>query len=1178
MRSRSLWIGLLSLLLCGLPAAAEERYFEFLRGLRERQYFDMALYYLDQMAARGQLPDEVRQVIPYERAITLLESSRASRSPEKQAEQLNQALAFLEQFVKDSPNHPKVAEANSERAEILIGKARVEILQSRSPANQGAKAEFQKRARDYVLKAREVYETASKQHEAVLKQLGTFIDRQQFPEKWAQREKAQFDMISAQINLAQCIYEEAQTHDEGSDDHKRLLNQAAAAFEELHQRHRSVVGGLYAQLYQGKCFEELGDLQKAMGIYNQLLSHPGDDPAMRRLQNLALHYKLICLNSKQRNDHQLVVDLGEEWLKTHKTEARTSVGLGIRWEVARAYEALGDRREASKEEAQRAWRAARGEAEQVNRFPSEFRELSLAMIQRLDTKLGGKERQPTTFDAAFGLGKQMISAIKEAKDALDAARQQRKPADEIRRLQQDLDAQLADAAKMFDLALRLANRADDAKSVNTARYMFAYVNFLQRKNYEAAILGEYVARTADKDDTTTGLDAAYLSMAAYVQAYNDAKGNTADKQADINYIVKACNLLTAKWPDSDKANDARMTLGRIYSQLKRPVDAAEWFGKVPDSDPRFAEAQLAAGQAYWTAYLSAARADQAERPTPDQLDEFRTRAAQLLRNGVQRMSGSVPKEGAIPAELIAGKMSLAQIAINQGQDAEAVKLLLDDPQSVVKAVTVANEAERPEKGIQSRQFATETYKLLLRAYIGSGKLNEARETMKTLEKVAGGDAGGDVTDLYVGLGKLLREELNRMRDAGDTDRFNRLMSSFETFLNDLAERKEGQSFGSLSWVGETYFALGEASENDPSRSRSYFDKAAAAFQEILALGETRPDFVQPEQVLAVKTRLARCLRFKHDFEAAERLLVEVLKQKPNDLRAQVEAASLYQAWGASGTTENAALLLKSIAGDASKNIWGWGQLGLRLQHAVEKGQSEHLPMFVEARLSGTEARRQYALAQTSTQKKLEELGKCEIELVVTVSVIKGLSDEHLAALNKLYHAVLSDAGKPIADLKPTQDVAPVAVASGKAKRAQEGKKKGAAPPPPPKTGNPLLTYSVLGAGLVLGLAGMAWYFYRTAHRKPVPALAAARAASVSFAGVSGVEALPATGPPGKAAAAPGTKPRPASAPKPAAASTAGSTAASSAGTKPPASAAAPGPPSAAPPKPKPKPNNPPTGK
>ena len=57
-------------------------------GRLKQLYFDTALYYLDQLASRPNLPDEIRQVIPYEKALTLLESSKASRNPEKQVEQL----------------------------------------------------------------------------------------------------------------------------------------------------------------------------------------------------------------------------------------------------------------------------------------------------------------------------------------------------------------------------------------------------------------------------------------------------------------------------------------------------------------------------------------------------------------------------------------------------------------------------------------------------------------------------------------------------------------------------------------------------------------------------------------------------------------------------------------------------------------------------------------------------------------------------------------------------------------------------------------------------------------------------------------------------------------------------------------------------------------------------------
>jgi len=1133
-RRLTIW-SLLVLASTGAWCQAEEPYQDFVRGLRDRQYFDMAIYYLDQLATRPGVPDEVKQLIPYEKAATLLESSRITRSPDRQVELLDQALAFLEQFVKESPNHPQAGDANSQRAQILIGKARVEILQSKAPANQGAKLDYQQRAQKLIQQARTVFQQAFTQHEASWKAFGTYINRENEEEKYNARALAEVNMIRAQLDLALCTYEEAQTYDPGSVEANKLLNEAASKFEEMHQRYRSQVGGLYGRLWQAKCFEETGDLQKALGIYNELLGHPGSDGAIKQLKDQTLQFKLISLNSDLRKDYQLVVDLGEEWLKENRGNARGLVGLGIRWQIARAYEMLGDNRELAKADAERNWRAARDNAEQVNRSAGEYKDVSLALMQRLDVKIGGKERTPDTFDAAFGLGRQQITSIKDLKDQVDAAKTAKLPADDIKKLELDLTAQLNDAARNFDLALRLVTAQDDVKSVTNARYMYAYVNFLMRKNYEAAILGEYVAKTADKEDETTGLDAAYLSMAAYVQAFNDAKGSQEEKNADLLFIIKACNLLSDRWPDSDRANDARMTLGRIYSQLKRPAEAAAWYGKVPETDAKFSEAQLAAGQAFWTAYLTSGSGgeDEANQPTPEQLTQWRVQAETLLRNGIATLSATAPKEGASPPELIAAKMSLAQIVISLGKDGDAIKLLLDEPQSVIKTITVDDETKRPAKGVQSRQFATETYKLLLRAYIGNGKLNEARETMKTLEKVAGAEAGSDVTDLYVGLGKLLREELDRFREAGETDRFNNLMTSFETFLNDLYQRKEGQTFGSLSWIGETYFALGEAAENDASRSTSSFEKAGNAFQEILDRAAAQPDFMPADQISAVKVRLVRCYRLKKDFETGEKLLGEVLAEREKDLRAQVEGAYLYQSWGTNGDLDQ---LLIAINGNPELKVWGWRNLGNRLQNSIDQGRKDFLPTFVEARVNGTECRRQYGLAQTSIQKRTEELEKCEIELVATVSVMKDLTDDQMGQFNKLYRDVLRDSGKPVEDLQPTEEYVSTPPSEQQPDPAETKQAKAEAPPPAAPI-NDNSAWIMFGVTILIGAGIVAWLLLSKGKKGTARQSVTRNQPQVAFGGISAATPVAADGPPpaprtktrpaSPAATAPATKPRPA---------------------------------------------------
>lgn len=1055
---------------------AEERYVEFLDGLRERQYYDLALQYLDQLKARPEVPAEMKELVPLEKALTLQDAARISRSPETQTEQLDQALAFLEEFVKASPNHPRAGDANAQRAEILLGKARVEIIQSRSPANQGAKGEYQQRARGLIQQARKVFQTAYDQHDATWKAFGSFIDKQKDPQKFADRAAAELQMISALLNLGQCTYEEAQTWELGTPERKKLLDDAAGQFEQMHQRYRSQVGGLYGRLWQGKCYEEQGDLQKAMGIYNELLDHPGDSGPLVRLKDQTLQFKLIMLNLDARKDYQLVVDLAQEWLKGNGPTSRTRTGLGIRWELARSFELLGDDRALAKNDAERNWKLARNEAQNIVKFPGEYRDVAMAMIQRMDAKLGGKERDPANFDTAFGLGRSMISAIQELKKKIEVAKQTKQPAEEIKTLEQDLTNSLNEAARMFDLSLRLAGKGDEAKNVNQARYMLGYVYYLMRKNYESAILCQYVARTSDKESAAAGLDAAYLAMGAFVQAFNDEIGTTEQKEPDMGFIVKACNLIAERWPESDKANDARMTLGRIYTQVKRPLDAAEWFAKVPEADTRYADAQMASGQAYWSAYLGIGRKPD-ESPTSAQLAEWQATARKSLETGIAKLSAALPKEGAAPPELIAAKMSLAQIMVSQGQEADAIKLLLDDPHAVIKAVQVADESKRPSKGVQGRQFATESYKLLLRCYIGSGKLNEARATMTAMEKVAGGEAGGDITDLYVSLGRLLRDELDRFRKNGETDRYNNLMGSFETFLNDLAQRTDGQSFGSLSWIGETYFALGEVSESDPSRSATFFDKAGQAYGEVLSRAASDPNFAPPDQLLAVKLRQVRALRFKKDFEAAKTLVAEVLSQRSNDLRAQTEAAFVFQDWGASGDPDAIKHLTTALTGDKTIGAWGWGNLSNRLQNAYQnKPTHELLDSFLEVRYNVAAARRQLAQVQTSADQRTKDLDLAEMELVATVAILKDPPEDKLERLNEIYQQILADGGKEPKRLEAGDDYASVSeatlaeVEAEKAAAAEKATLEKVEPESPLKSNS--LTFIIFGAVAVIGLAGI----------------------------------------------------------------------------------------------------------
>lgn len=1098
------WLVLYTLAaVCLASPAAGSQFSDMIQGLRDRQYYDYALFYLEQIAARPDLPEEVRQEIPYEKALILVESSKQTRSPEKQLELLDQAAAFLQDFVTGAPNHPRAGDANSQRAEILLGKARVEILQSKSPNNQGNRGEFQQRARGLVAQARQVFETAQKQHEETWNGFGRFVDETKEPEKYQAREQALMQLISAMLNVCQCRYEEAQTYDPGTPEFKKILNTAADEFEQLHQRYRNYTGGLYARLYQGKCYDDQGDFQKAMGIYNELLSHDGkSNRAIRKLQDKTLQFKMEALNRKDPPDSQVVVDLAREWLLDNKAISRSPTGIAIQWEQAVGLEALGDQREASKGDKEKNWRAARVQAQLINRFPSIYRDVSLAMMQRLNGKLGGKDRKPQDFETAQGIANQSFHAIRDLMEELKSAQDQKKPAEEIQKIEQELATELHDAQEMFELALNLANSGDDPKAVSMARLYLAYVHFWAKRNYEAAIIGQYVAKTAPKDESALAVDSAYLAMAAFAQAFNEAYGPVEARTSDLQFVINACEFLLSRWPNDSRANDARMMAGEMYKIGKQPAQAAAWFSKVPEGDPRYASAQLAAGQSSWDAYNAAARQPQDSRPPADQLKAYRTAAEQHLRTGIAKMSAVVPKEGIPPAELVGGKVALAQIMVTLGQHPEAISILVNDPQSVTKAVTVADESQRPKEGLQRRVVALDVNKLLLMAYIGDGKLDEARATMKTLETIAAGDpAGGDVTTLYVGLGKMLREELDRFKNAGESDRFEKAKTSYETFLNDLSQRKEGHSVGTLSWVAEAYSALGESAP-DQTVAVAYFEKSSAALEEILRMASSDPNFADAEQLLAVRVRLAHALRMKKDYPAAEKLVTELLKERRDDLRLQLESALIYRDWAAQPGEEKKYLL--AIGGNKDNQTLGFAPLAKRIYANVRRGsRPDLLETYLDTMYQSVSSRFQYAIAQQATKDKRQHLDNAELELVALARVTKGVTSEWRIKYNDLFHqireTIADPKNRPVTDLEFGEDnpALPPQAPKPKPKEApQLAEVKKPEPKPQPEPSSPIMTYIMLGGSTAIALVVIGLVIFRKKPKKPL--IASHSTDSVSF--------------------------------------------------------------------------------
>ena len=94
-------------LISGASARGEERYLDFIGGLRERQFFDTAIEYIDSVSQRPDLPAGVREVLDLERGMTLQQKGAASRIPEDREQAHSEAETSLRKFIAEHGQHDR---------------------------------------------------------------------------------------------------------------------------------------------------------------------------------------------------------------------------------------------------------------------------------------------------------------------------------------------------------------------------------------------------------------------------------------------------------------------------------------------------------------------------------------------------------------------------------------------------------------------------------------------------------------------------------------------------------------------------------------------------------------------------------------------------------------------------------------------------------------------------------------------------------------------------------------------------------------------------------------------------------------------------------------------------------------------------------------------------------------
>ena len=344
-------------------------------------------------------------------------------------------------------------------------------------------------------------------------------------------------------------------------------------------------------------------------------------------------------------------------------------------------------------------------------------------------------------------------------------------------------------------------------------------------------------------------------------------------------------------------------LGRVYNEIGQPAEAAKWLMQVPEAAPQYLDAQLDAGNAFWYAYLTESIRPEAERKPKEELDATAQAVAGhpadgdcQVRGAASRGDSRVDERGL--ASLIPAKVNYSQILNGSGDFKGALAMLAEGRLAVVAAVAApegTRKASRPrnqEPAIRRHRVSGRAPHVRGLAGPRQGPRNDARARKDRRDR--GG--GASLTKIYLDLGRELQKEVERLQAAQDP-RLAEVLKSFETFLEDMSKRKEGQDFNSLIWVAETYRALGEGlQQGDSAKAEAYFGRAVTALQQLLDEEKNKPGFIPSGGVLGVKLKIVMCKRRQKDFEEAHKQLIAVLEEKSKALDVQEEAARLFEDW------------------------------------------------------------------------------------------------------------------------------------------------------------------------------------------------------------------------------------------------------------------------------------------
>jgi tetratricopeptide (TPR) repeat protein len=792
------------------------------------------------------------------------------------------AQTALDKFLTEQANHEEAASAQMTSGDISLFRAQNALRVGLRDKTK--KDTLIPEARKLLGEARPKFEKAVTMYKeradkarggAKGKVLSTKAQKQYtaLVEAW---QNARFKLATVDYNIGLTYTEPA------APPRKAALALAAKGFDSIYQENRDERVGIYAKMWGGKAAEELGELEKALDIYDEVMSAAPPDKDKRQADYAAMfqevnRFRLMLLGKTKR--YADLVEDATEWLRVHESVSRSNGYQGIALELAKAHLELA--KTAKGAEAAKSAAEAKKLIIAIIKIPSEYQKEAI-LLQRQST---GDQGVPlASFDEAIAVAD---SSAKAAAEATAAA---------------EVKANWTEAEKAYARAIELSAEVKDKNRVLHTRFALATAQYMIGKAPE----GYTTALTLAKENTSYAKAPAAASLAVNIALYLYGQTPVAERGPAMERINESTELLLKQWPQHAEADDARIAKGKL-KLLQNPPDfngAIETFTSVNTASDRYPTGLQLAGQTHWVVYNNEKK--KGDTAMPDVVQTHRKKTVELLEQSMAAFAKTESGGAALAQSLLETQLLLAEVRLEGNQMEEALQLL----QPMVETLKA-----KPPTSVDRT-----TLRILVnsvRAYATLGKVNDSIEVGNIL--VNGGEDIPPVNGVLIEFAKMIKGEWKKAaaeliaalaaakpNPANDGEEDGRVKNAklaetntrnaLTKLLNQLNARKQHDHSG-LVFLAESSLEISQLKGLEESVRVEFQSKARDQFQAIVDRTNTDPVFAKlaAKAMTRVRSQLIGLLREEKKYPEALAQVEALLKEQPNALEPMIEKGNIIQA-------------------------------------------------------------------------------------------------------------------------------------------------------------------------------------------------------------------------------------------------------------------------------------------